>query len=524
EALRQDLVSEMRGDGYLGADVRLDIQKHAAPQLEGRPAGQVVDAHLVAQPGLQTRLRSVIIQGNSRTHRSVIARELALAVGQPITPQGIEETRQRLYDLDLFQSVSLELVGEDDSARDLIVVVEERPPMLLELSGGVATDRGVSARGRVALRNLGGRGQRISLLGQTGYAWQGDGWRIDTLTPVWRAAIRYEAPNVPARGQRLVAEAVLNETVQEPTFRTSDVGGSLGVRVRIAERSEVYLAYGVHRRALEDVDPGALVTGDPWLTVLGLDAAPVTELDLGAAHRLVTGPSLTAVLDRRDDPLDPRQGWRAAGKLDVHDGLLTQQASLRCEGRFDLLAPLGSLILAASATGGVGISGGSSGTLPVDERFYLGGSGSLRGFRPSSVGPARRVPRPDIAFPSGIDPLIENTALADASTHWVETGGDAMAAGTLELRVPLATLGLGDFDDAWLVGFSDVGRVTFLSQAIAPTSRVEDRDPAVRVGIGGGLRLATAIGPVSLLVGLNPQPIAGRDEATVLLHFTLGDL
>jgi outer membrane protein insertion porin family len=514
DALRQEVVEELRALGYLSADADIDLRR----------VGDQAHATLRVSPGLQARLRSVVIQGNRRTRRAVLAREVAAEIGEPLSPEALEETRRRLYELDVFRVVNVELVGEDERARDLIVRVEERPPILLELAGGVATDRGAQARARVAHRNLAGLGHRISLLGEAGYAWLGDSWQLDLLEPVWRAAVRYEAPNLPARGQRLFAEVVLNEVVQEPTFRTSDIGGSVGVQVRLAARSEAVLSYGGRLRTLEDVDPGALVDGDPWLAVLGLTQPPRTELDLRDARRLLTGPSLAVVLDERDDPLDPRQGWRATGLLHVSDGLISSPASVRAEGRLDELLPVGPVVLALGLSGGLGWAQGSANTLAVEERFYLGGSGSLRGFRPGTVGPANRVPRANLDFPSGIDPFLEGITVPADPSRWVMTGADAAVLGSVELRVPLASLGVGDFEDTWLVGFGDLGRAAFLGAGVQPTSRAEGLDPALRYGLGGGIRLSTAIGPVSLLLGANPAPLVERDESPFVVHFNLGDL
>jgi hypothetical protein len=323
--------------------------------------------------------------------------------------------------------------------------------MLVELSGGVATDRGAQARTLLAHRNIGGLGHRVSLLGQAGYAWAGDGWRLDLAAPVWKAALRYEAPNLPARGQRLVADVVINEVIQEPTFRTSDSGASLGVRVRLSARSEAQISYGGRLRRLEDVDPGALVQGDPWLDVLGLEESGGQELDLSEARRVLTGPSAALVLDRRDDPLDPARGWRASGLISVSDGLISAPTSLRAEGRIEQLLPLGRAVLALSGSGGLGLASGSGSTLAVEERFYLGGTGSLRGFRPESVGPANLVARSDPGFPDGLEPFISGAARPADPSRWVRTGGDILLAGSAELRLPLSLLGLSSFSETALV-------------------------------------------------------------------------
>ncbi|RME24344.1 MAG: hypothetical protein D6798_11440 [Deltaproteobacteria bacterium] len=514
DALRQELVEELRERGYIDADATLRTT------MVGDDAVVLIDF----QPGEQVRLRSITIQGNQRTRRSVIARELAVEVGQPIRPSDLERTRQRLYDLDLFQAVTLDLIGTDPRSRDLIVEVEERPSIFLQVGGGVATDRGIAARGQLAHRNIAGRGQSLSLVGQGGYTWLGDTWRVDLDNPTWKLSVRYEAPNVPARRQRLVTELLLNDVLQERSWRVFASGFRVGLGNPIGTRDELYLSYGVGWRRLDDIDPGALVAGDPWLAALGLAGVDDPLPDDIHASRLQTGPSLALVVDHRDSPIDPRRGWRTSSLLDVDDGLLSDTVSVRAETRIEGLVALGAWSLSLSGHGGIGWAAGPGTTLPVEDRFVLGGSGSLRGFRPGTVSPANEVPRVEVDLPAALEPLVRDSALVDSPTRWVPTGGDSLVAASVELRAPLSALGLGDFDSTWLVGFVDAGRVGFIDPDPAPTSVVEGRDPPLRYGVGGGLRIATPVGPIAALVGANPARLEERSEPSWVLHFTLGDL
>jgi translocation and assembly module TamA len=105
-------------------------------------------------------------------------------------------------------------------------------------------------------------------------------------------------------------------------------------------------------------------------------------------------------------------------------------------------------------------------SLPPDQRFYAGGSGTVRGFRYQSVGPQ---------FPDG-NP----------------TGGTAISAGSLELRQRI-------LDKYGVVAFVDAGQVT--ANGAPFTSNW-------RVGAGIGARYYTSIGPIRLDVAipLNREP------------------
>lgn len=519
DTLAQQITEIYQAHGYLNADVR---SASAVKLLDPTRAEAV--ALLTITPGEQVRLRSVAIQGNRRTRRDVIARELRVGLGDPITPDQLEATRSALYALDLFDAVTLNLLGDDDRSRDLVVEVDEKPNVQIELGGGLSTDEGIAARLRATHRNLGGLGQRVSFLGQVGYGWLGDRWILDSGSPVWRAALHYEAPNVPARGYRLTSEILLNEAVQEPYWRLSRSGASVGLSARWGDHVEAFLDYHYQWRQLEDADPGALVQGEPWWPAGSAEAAP----DTPTGWRRQGGTGLTVVLDGRDSPLNPTKGTLFTSAWEFADPLSADPAFVKGTALAEQLVPLGPLRLDLKVSGGLGLVAGHHTTLAVEDRFTLGGSGSLRGFKQDTVGPANLGSRPEIGYPSALEPVIDGTALRADSSQWVNTGGDEMVAITGELSAPLSALGL-DVDGARLVLFSDLGHIGFWDPAILTTSGQEalddpSKDPFWRLSVGAGVHIATPIGPAALDVGFNLNRISERDEPLVVPHLSLGAL
>ena len=514
EVLSRRVVEAYREQGYLNADARVETSYDRTD-----PDNPVAESRLLVTSGQQVRLRSVIVEGNRRTRRPVITRELRVTVGEPVTPEQIAQSRAALYDLDLFSVVSPDLVGDDDRSRDLVVHVEEKPNILLEVGGGLSTDEGVSATTRATHRNLGGLGQRVSALGEAGLAWAGDEWAINTTDPVWKAALRYEAPYVPARGLRLVAEVLLNEAVQEPTYRLVRSGASVGLKARLGQKIEGFVDYHLQLRQLEDADPGALVQGEPWWPASAGDTPPDTPTD----RRVQGGLGVTFLYDQRDDRFNPTRGSLLTSQLEFgHYGSLSANFG-KAQLRFEQLVPVGPITLDLVGVGGAGAVAGRRATQAVEDRFTLGGSSSLRGFRQDRVGPANHVTRPDIDYPAGLEDLVDATSLRDSASHYVPTGGDAIVAGTVELRVPLVVLGL-DFDSTSLVLFSDVGTTGFIEPTIITDSRSEGSDPLLRVGAGAGVRIATPVGPLAIDLGINVSPIDARDEPRLVPHLALGAL
>lgn len=512
DALAAAWTDALRAEGYLYADVTVQSTLSA----DRLSAAALLDV----RPGSQVRLRSVVVQGNSRTRRRVIEREIAVRVGEPITPAALEQTRAGLYALDLFRAVSPELIGDDDRARDLLLLLDEKPNILVEAGGGAATDQGVRARVRATHRNLGGLGHKLTGLAQAGLGWAGEAWRLDTATPVYRSALQYTAPHLVGRTGALRAEALLGETVQQPDFRFLRSGGAIGLAFAPG-RWEAVVEYQVQRRRLDDVDLGLLVAGDPWLSPLGLDARAFGVPRIPSGVRVHAGPSVLVRYDGRDDPLDPQRGGLTSALVEFTDGLWARPVTARGDLRVERYIGLGPLVLDVGARAGAGWAGRGA-TLPVEERFFLGGSATLRGFQLNSVGPANRSGRPSIAFPGALEPAVEGLGVRDRPTRWVPTGGDLLVSLSTELRVPLRLLGVGSTDSASLVLFCDMGRVDFLDPEISVRSDTLGVDPFLRVGVGSGLRFATPVGPASLDIGLNPWRLPGREEPFILPHLSLG--
>lgn len=539
EALAREIVDAYRDEGYLDADAR------ATSRLaEG---GLEAIAHIDVEPGPRVFLRNLVIQGHRRTRRAVIDREVELVTGEPITAGALEKARSNLYDLGTFRTVDPMLVGDEDRVKDLLLLVEEIPNIGLEVGGALATDEGVQAVVRATHRNLWGRAHRLGFNGQLGLGYEGDRWRLDASQAEWRAAVRYETPELPGTGERLHLDALLNEERQETTYRLTRTGGGPGIQARGQRNVELVLTYRLEWRRLQDVDPGALVPGDPWLPFLGIPSSEVGSWNPEAAGdsgsstlvdstfldsslvlpteqaRPTSGPEMVVVVDKRDDVQNPRRGARFTFQARLFDSFLTGNAAATGQVNVVELVPVGPFGLLLSAKAGIGQALFRGETLALEDRFRLGGSGSLRGFTTDSVGPMNQVSSYDPGFPSGLDDLVGWTSRDDPN-RWVPTGGDTLLALTAEFKVPAPVIGLHKWADAALVTFVDAGNVWFVDPDVTTSSMREASQPLLRVGTGIGLRYATPIGPLQLDLGINPSPMDDRDEPDARVHLSLGTM
>jgi translocation and assembly module TamA len=144
----------------------------------------------------------------------------------------------------------------------------------------------------------------------------------------------------------------------------------------------------------------------------------------------------------------------------------------------------GRSVLAARAL--IGSAEGASDTsLPPDQRFYGGGSASIRGYPYQSVGPYFPIlsclPTPKKGLPPCTPPVTGSTPTVTGYTTY-PIGATTISAGTIEYRQRIAQ----NFGAAFFVDGGQVG----------PNLTLKPTD--LFVGVGTGVRYYTPIGPIRL--------------------------
>jgi outer membrane protein insertion porin family len=206
------------------------------------------------------------------------------------------------------------------------------------------------------------------------------------------------------------------------------------------------------------------------------------EENITPGRQLISALSGQLTLERRNRPFDPTRGSFHLVGFEIADRVLGSQASF-IKGRletawfFDWLAPT---VLAVSARLGLAAPLAGDTSLPIERRFFAGGAGTVRGYEERKLGP----------LDADGDPL----------------GGNAAVVLNVEWRVPI-------WRWIWGAAFFDTGAVT---------SRVRDLSLSqFKSGIGGGLRLATPVGPVRLDIGYPLNVIPG-EERKVQVYIAVG--
>jgi translocation and assembly module TamA len=476
------LLTLLENHGY--AFARVD-----APVAEEDPDQHVLDLSFHVVTGPAVRIGEIRFEGLGRVHENLVRRRLLLHTGDSYSAIAVEKARKDLLVLGVFSAVTVRLGAAPDAEQRVPVTFQmsERKRHAVSLSAGYSSDLGGSTGVTWTDRNVRGNAEQLSLsatvTGLGGTATTGLGY--DT-------SAKYIIPEFAHRDQQL-------------QFAVGAIKQALQAYDQVAETSGVTLS-----RKLSSV----------WTASVGVSATHETITQEGntRVYTLFALP-LGVLYDSTDlsSPLlDPTHGLRASLSLaptlsrgQPNATFFITQASInkyldlsrifRAEPGRSVLA---LRAIAASAFGASNVVENveenvvetvnghpvtvsesvpvSVPNLPPDQRFYAGGSGTVRGYRYQSVGPQ---------FLDG-NPV----------------GGTAMTAVNVEFRQRIAA-------DFGAVVFADAGEVTDklstfsglihghpCSARTPPPSATspEGTPTCYSVGVGVGGRYYSPIGAIRL--------------------------
>jgi outer membrane protein assembly factor BamA len=287
---------------------------------------------------------------------------------------------------------------------------------------------------------------------------------------------------------------------------------------------------------LEDADPGSLLTNEPWSQLKDSESP-----SLNTKGRWTDAISFVVVREGFDNPLEPSKGIYLKAMAELSPSIVSKQLRVpyvKVEASFDAYIPLGRITLRLNGSGAharvipmgqiqtyQAIRDGEQVELqpaiPLESRYRLGGTSSLRGFRRGAVGPLNQVEHLDFDWSDNLDPAID-LGLASEPYRWVPTGGDTKFLGTAELLIPFTAMGMNSWDGYWLIAFADVGNTWLTGKdAYASSMSAETKgifNPVLRYGVGFGLRVDTPVGPIQGDLGFNPERLFGSAEKRSLLR------
>jgi len=312
----------------------------------------------------------------------VVMRRVKMKSGEPLRTAQIEETERRLKRLKLFKSVEVEQRPTDlPSVRDIIIRTTPADTAFLFLGAGTS-DEGVAFKASLSEKNLFG---------------EADGAEIFTTLgeDEWSAGAAYLDRDFLDTDNLLMRYALYHSEYSREGYDQIEAGGTVRLTREITER----LTDSVQVR-LADVDID--------------DVDRDVEAELDDYH--VAALRYARSVDYRDDEDWPMEGFFLSGDV---EGGYADTGFVRFGAEFDRYTPLGrDFVWATSLEGDVMPWPDDRDDLGIGERLFLGGRGSVRGFKARGIGLkdrgdddvalgglTRGVFRNELRFPLGPDIL-----------------------------------------------------------------------------------------------------------------------
>ena len=336
--------------GYMNVSVEV---------VPGESIDGKVPVDVVVEENAAHTIEALLVQGNYKTASSVVFDAARLGRGDPFDLEPLAELQQRLYELDLFDSVAIRpepsVTGDESVGQTVAIEVRERPTGYFEGGFDVNTERGIELMGKIGDRNLFGKAISGSVSALAGPQRNSTGLALSQ-------------PNI--FGSRLdpFLNASYTDDRTQTGFSEAITSFGAGVSRRFSKALRATFEYGYERRTAFDVAE---------------DVAEELDYENGRIASLIPGVSY----DSRDDMFFPRKGSlvfaRLKSSLDFLGGSMRFQR-LECGVRH--YEPLGAYASLAFALRGGRIWSLPS-DLPLGERFFLGGANSHRGFHEQDLGP-----------------------------------------------------------------------------------------------------------------------------------------
>lgn len=400
------------GDAGSDAILKAEAEIVRALREEGRPLARVesrdivadhktltLDVTLTLAAGPVAPYGDTTVAGTETVDNAFTGYMAGLERGRTYSPEEIDDARDRLLSLGVFNSVSVTTPDElaADGSIPVNVEVSERKHRYYGVGATFSNTEGLGIEGYWGHRNLFGRAEKLRFDGSISRI--GDTTQFGRLN--YNAGVMFEKPGVLGPTSKFFAN--LKGTFEHPdAYDRFSVKASSGIEYGFTKTQTVAAELAIDYSKIDDV--------------------------FGSKRHLLVSIPLQYIFDNRDNRLNPTKGFRLLAYAEPTYDILTGATFVKFKGEASAYHALGEqdrLVLAGRVAAG-SIVGANLAAVPADRRYYSGGGGSVRGYAYQGIGPK------------------------DASG--VPTGGRSFAEGSLEARIAVTeTFGIVPFIDAGTV-------------------------------------------------------------------------
>jgi len=443
------LVRFIDGEGFIDARLNIDVTwEDRVAHRQGPVARRIL---ITVEEGRRYLVDHWRFSGNVLTDNRVVRQEMVVRPGEPLSRFAMLQSQRNLYRTGLFDQVVIShepLPGPLDEPLRVRLLVEMEERDNLQLTGGVGYDTEERLRGYLQFNNLNFMGARRIL-----------GLQLRGSSKRQRLQLTGTETRFLNRSDMEATVVAFAAIEQEESYDISRLSASFQVDWEFSPRWRFLYGYNFEANRLDEVRVFEDVIEDREETVR------------------ISRLRLSPIYDARDDIFNPSRGLFVSGELEsALDVLGSEVQFLRSLWSGSYHQPLfGRTVWVSSLRLGLMGWPGSDQYIPLSERFYAGGSNTVRGFPLDRLGP--------------LDP---KTGLP--------LGGEALLVFNQEVRFPL-------YGDLGASLFVDVGNVYLTVQDM-----FDGFD--LRYTAGLGMRYRTPVGPVRMEYGwvLDREEGEGRGE------------
>ncbi len=415
-------------------------------------------------PGRLYHFDGVVVQGLERLRPSYITRRFSKFSGKTYSPELVDEKFRELMKSGLFTVLQIKPTPIGGDALRLDISAEEAKSKEFGLALRYGSYAGAVVGATYRDRNLFGYGRPISTLME----WSERGYKWEIL---WEDPYFFDTEF----GFKAKLSAL---TFDFDGYAKLETGFRVDFTRKLSKQVEVGLVLSARHVEITSFDINPALIGD--------------------TAYFVSSIGLTQTTDLRDNKVNPTRGFVFDTTLDFAPKALSSDISfIRSTGRVSYYLPFGHepkpgfpdhrTMLALGARAGIihPLNGdGTISEIPIDERFFNGGSTTVRSFAERDLGPH------DNGHP---------------------IGGEFFSVFNVEYIFPIYGELLGAV-------FFDAGNL--LPNSTDPFDHVTAGLEDMRYAVGVGLRYKLPIGPVRLDYGYNPDKRPDEDQGA--FHFSFG--
>ncbi len=450
-----------------------------APQMRKDAKQKVVNLQYVVHPGKKVKIHDVLISGNDTTKDRVIRRYIYLAPGDTFSATDLKESKSALGRTGFFESVDVQSQRVSEDEINLLVKVKEASTGTISLGGGYGSYEGLMLNASVSDKNLFGTGITGSL-----------GFDISKISQSYN--LSFVNPRI-WDSMYSLGLSLYKRNYEYIDYTEDTLGGSLNLGRQFLRH--FYASVGVGY-----VDNQSTFNED------GSAFNDIRRRLYDDQYKKLSGFASLS-FDNTDDYYLPREGYIAAlsaefAQLDGDDYNATTYPDgygdfTKINAKFgafygmeDLLDY--DLILRFKARGTYIKRRSDDEKLPIAERLFMGGIGSVRGYQPYSISPV---------LPNGD-----------------RIGGTYRTSATVEASIPLseaAKMRLAFFYDYGVIGM-DPEPYTDLNGE----RQYYEQSDITRSSVGAVIEWQSGFGPINLVFGYALDDEPGDETST--FEFSMG--